>query len=101
MAVLVLFVDLTSVVAISTFALVFTYCITNIAAYKLKNGNTRWRLLPLVALSTCIMLLVFLLFASTQTWLIGIVFLIAGTIYYVFRRGWQKRVLATETNIPQ
>jgi basic amino acid/polyamine antiporter, APA family len=36
MAVLVLFVDLTHVVAISTFALVFNYSITNIAAYKLE-----------------------------------------------------------------
>ena len=40
MAALVLFVDLTQVVAISTFALVFTYVITNIAAYKLKTAAT-------------------------------------------------------------
>ena len=39
MAVLVLFVDLTRVVAISTFALLFNYSITNIAAFKLKNGG--------------------------------------------------------------
>ncbi len=30
-------VDLTQVVAISTFALVFNYSVTNIAAYRLKN----------------------------------------------------------------
>jgi basic amino acid/polyamine antiporter, APA family len=100
MAVLVLFVDLTQVVAISTFALVFTYCVTNVAAYKLKNGNRRWRFLPLVALATCIMLLGFLLFASPQSWIIGVAFLIAGSIYYVIRRRWQKRVLARDNNKP-
>jgi basic amino acid/polyamine antiporter, APA family len=100
MAILVLFVDLTRVVAISTFALVFTYCITNIAAYKLKTGKDRWRFLPMVALATCIMLLIFLLFASPQAWLIGVVFLIAGTIYYVVLRRWQKRVLAHDNNKP-
>ena len=98
MAVLVLFVDLNRVVAVSTFALVLTYCITNISAYKLKNGNQRWRYLPLVALVTCIMLLVFVLFATPEAWFIGVLFVIAGTIYYVVRRHWQKRVLANDTN---
>ncbi len=101
MAVLVLFVDLTQVVAISTFALVFTYCITNIAAYKLKNGSTKRRILPLAALVTCLMLLVFLLFASTQAWIIGVAFLLAGTVYYLILRGVRKRVLADDNNKQQ
>jgi basic amino acid/polyamine antiporter, APA family len=100
MAALVLFVDLTQVVAISTFALVFTYCVTNVAAYKLKNGNRRWRFLPLLALATCIMLLGFLLFASTQSWIIGVAFLFVGAIYYALRCRWQKRVLARDNNKP-
>jgi len=102
MAALVLFVDLTQVVAISTFALVFTYVITNVAAYKLKNGNKNWRILPLAALATCTLLLVFLLFASPQAWIIGVAFLAAGTIYYVLQRRWQrpKKVLAHHTNKP-
>jgi APA family basic amino acid/polyamine antiporter len=100
MAALVLFVDLTQVVAISTFALVFTYCITNVAAYKLKNGKPQWRFLPLVALATCIMLLGFLLFASPQSWVIGVAFLIAGTIYYAALHRWRKKVLARDTNKP-
>lgn len=98
MAALVLFVDLTKVVAISTFALVFTYVITNVAAYKLKNGNTRWRILPLAALATCIMLLCFLLFASPQAWIIGVAFLAAGMSYYAVLRRWRKRVLAHDAN---
>ncbi len=98
MAVLVLFVDLTRVVAISTFALVLNYSITNISAYKLKTDKRKWRFLPLLGLGTCIMLLVFILFASPEAWVIGVAFLVAGSIYYVARRRWQKRVLAHDTN---
>jgi APA family basic amino acid/polyamine antiporter len=99
MAALVLFVDLTRVVAVSTFALVFTYCITNISAYKLGNGNNRrHRFLSLLGLATCLMLLGFVLFASPDAWLAGIVFLFAGVVYYLVRKRMQKRVLANETN---
>jgi len=82
MAVLVLFVDLTGVVAISTFALLFNYSITNIAAFKLKNDHKRRRFMPLVGLATCMLLLVFILFASPLAWLVGVVFLVAGTVYH-------------------
>ena len=96
MSALVLFVDLTQVVAISTFALVFTYCVTNIAAYKLNHDSIKGRFVPLLALATGIMLLVFLLFASPQAWVTGVAFLIAGTIYYAIRRYARKRVLAPD-----
>jgi APA family basic amino acid/polyamine antiporter len=86
MAVLVLFVDLTRVVAISTFALLFNYSITNIAAYKLKSDHKRHKVMPLLGLATCIMLLAFILLASTQAWLIGVVFLVAGAVYYAVRK---------------
>ncbi len=82
MAALVLFVDLKSVIAVSTFALLFNYCITNISAFKLKNGRKFGRLMPLLGLATCILLLVFILFATPEAWLVGVVFLFAGTIYY-------------------
>jgi APA family basic amino acid/polyamine antiporter len=86
MAVLVLFVDLTRVVAISTFALLFNYSITNIAAFKLKSDHKRHKVMPLLGLATCIMLLAFILLASTQAWLIGLVFLVAGAVYYAVRK---------------
>jgi len=85
MAVLVLFVDLKSVVAVSTFALLLNYCVTNIAAFKLKNGNKLWRFMPLLGLATCLLLLAFILFATPEAWLVGVVFLIAGTIYYYLK----------------
>jgi basic amino acid/polyamine antiporter, APA family len=95
MAVLVLFVDLTRVVVVSTFALLFNYCITNIAAFRLKNDDRKWRrAMPLLGLATCLALLTFILFASpatSQAWLIGAVFLLAGTVYYVARGKWRTR----------
>jgi basic amino acid/polyamine antiporter, APA family len=91
MAALVLSVDLTHVVAISTFALLFNYSLTNIAAYKLKNGNKLLsKLMPLLGLATCILLLVFILLASTEAWLVGVLFLIAGTLYYIALK-WMKQ----------
>ena len=88
MAVLVLFVDLNRVVAISTFALVFNYTITNISAFKLKNGNggRLQMFLPLLGLATCIMLLVFILFASPEVWIAGVVFLAIGTGYFLGKK---------------
>jgi basic amino acid/polyamine antiporter, APA family len=95
MAVLVLFVDLTRVVVVSTFALLFNYCITNIAAYKLKSGNKkREKVMPILGFVTCLMLLGFILFASPQTWqawLLGVSFLLAGTLFYYGRKWWRKR----------
>jgi APA family basic amino acid/polyamine antiporter len=91
MAALVLFVDLESVVAVSTFALLFNYCITNISAFKLKNGQKLGRLMALLGLATCIMLLAFILFATPEAWLVGVVFLIAGTIYYYAQRKFKEK----------
>ena len=91
MAALVLFVDLKSVVAVSTFALLFNYCITNISAFKLKNGQKLGRLMALLGLATCIMLLAFILFATPEAWLVGVVFLIAGTIYYYAQRKFKQK----------
>ena len=86
MAVLVLFVDLTRVVAISTFALLFNYSITNIAAFKLKSKRKWHKVIPLLGLATCLMLLVFILLASSVAWAIGVVFLIIGAVYYTARK---------------
>ena len=91
MALLVLFIDLTQVVAISTFALVFNYSITNIAAYKLKNGKKQHKIIPLLGLATCILLLSFILLASTLAWIVGVVFLVVGTLYYVLHKRLKRK----------
>ncbi len=100
MAVLALFVDLTRVVAISTFALLFNYSITNISAYKLTNGNKKQRVLPLLGLATCVLLLTFILFASPEAWVVGVVFLVAGTVYFLMRkRFWSRgKALANDSS---
>jgi basic amino acid/polyamine antiporter, APA family len=80
------FLDLTSVVAVSTFALLFTYCIVNISAFKLKSEHKRSKILPILGLATCLMLLAFIAFTSTQVLLTGIVFLSVGSVYYALRK---------------
>jgi APA family basic amino acid/polyamine antiporter len=91
MAVLVLFVDLTSVVALGTFALLFNYSITNVAAYRLKHQNRRYhRAIHVTALVSCILLLSLVLVEATDSALIGAVILAIGTIYYVAKKRLKK-----------
>ncbi len=91
MAVLVLFVDLTRVVAISTFTLIFNYSITNIAAYKLKVDHQRQRILPIVGLATCILLLVLIFFAAVDSAVVGLAFLAAGAVIYTVRERFKHK----------
>jgi APA family basic amino acid/polyamine antiporter len=87
MALLVLFVDLTQVVAISTFAILFYYAIANTAAFKLKIEHRRYhKVVHALGLITCLVLLVFILFAAPQAWIIGVICLIAGAVYYGVRK---------------
>jgi APA family basic amino acid/polyamine antiporter len=92
MSILVLFVDLTKVVALSTFALLFNYSITNISAYRLKTEHRKYhRVIHLIGLATCILLISFIILASTEAAVIGIIILFAGTIYYLARAKIRKR----------
>ena len=92
MALLVLFFDLTGVVAVSTFGALFYYALTNASALKLRTAKRRYRkLIPIVGLGTCIVLLVFVLFVATQAWIIGGICLIAGAVYYRAKKQVLKR----------
>jgi APA family basic amino acid/polyamine antiporter len=83
MALLVLFVDLTQVVAVSTFAILFYYAIANLAAFKLHSANRRYhKLVHALGLTSCLVFLAFSIFASTQAWIVGIVCLAAGAVAY-------------------
>jgi APA family basic amino acid/polyamine antiporter len=91
MAVLVLFVDLTSVVALSTFALLFYYTITNISAYKLKTETRRYhKAINLIGLATCVLLMAMAIFEATDSAVIGIIFLTLGVIYYQVKKHLKK-----------
>ena len=86
MALLVLFFDLSSVVAVSTFSMLFYYASANVSALRLKTEERRYsKVVPILGVVTCILLLVFVVFASVQSWLIGIVSLLAGIIYYTIK----------------
>jgi APA family basic amino acid/polyamine antiporter len=85
MVALVLFFDLTGVVAVSTFGALFYYAMTNAAALKLKTKGWHHKFYPAVGLCTCIALLAFILFAAPSAWIIGIICLLVGVAYYGLR----------------
>ena len=92
MALLVLFVDLTRVVAVSTFAILFYYAVANVAAFKLKTLNRRYRkVVNALGLSTCLVLLAFVLFAATQAWIIGVICLAVGAVFYAVKKFVPRR----------
>jgi APA family basic amino acid/polyamine antiporter len=92
MALLVLVIDLSRVVAISTFALLFYYSMANISALRLKAKERLYpRLLPILGAAACLGLLVFILFALTQALLIGFAGLAAGIIYYAAKNKFPEK----------
>ena len=87
MTLLVLFIDLTKVVAISTFALLFYYAFANVSALRLKVQNRLYpQSVPILGTAMCLALLIFILFASTEAWIIGVAGLTAGAIYYMAKK---------------
>jgi basic amino acid/polyamine antiporter, APA family len=92
MAALVVLVDLTKVVAVSTFALLFYYGVANVCALRLKSRDRVYpRIVPALGFSTCLGLLVALLFTSPRAWLIGIAGLAGGGIYYAATGGLTRK----------
>ncbi len=99
MTLLVLFVDIARVVAISTFSLVFYYSIANLAALKLKPEQRRYpKFVSVVGLSTCLAMLVFVFFAATQAWIAGIVGLTFGTVYYILKNRFKTKAARRQKN---
>jgi APA family basic amino acid/polyamine antiporter len=92
MALLVLFVDLTQVVAVSTFAILFYYAIANTAALKLETENRQYhKLVHALGLISCLTLFAFSVFASTQAWIVGVACLAAGALCYGIREYAARR----------
>ena len=91
MVLLVLFFDLTNVVAVSTFALLFWYVFANVAAFKLKvEKRLLPRFIPVLGLVTCLSLLAIVFVVAQTAWMVGVAFLAAGTIIYAIRKWRQK-----------
>jgi len=84
MTMLVLFVDLTRVVAVSTFALLFYYTLANTAALKIKNYKRSYpKAVSILGAATCLTFLIITLLVKPEAWITGIATLTAGTIYYL------------------
>jgi amino acid transporter len=92
MVLLVLLADLTSIVVVSTFALLFWYVLVNAAALRLKQQEMkRMGLLPMLGLAACSMLLIVVLFIAPAAWIAGVVCLVIGGIFYGIRTRFQDR----------
>ena len=58
----------------------------------MKTEHRRYhKLVHALGLITCLVLLVFILFASPQAWIIGVICLIAGAVYYGVRKTRSNR----------
>jgi len=87
MTLFALFIDLTKVVAISTFASLFYYAVADYSALRLKAQKRLYpRLFPALGTVSCLALLVFILFESPQAWIIGIAGLTTGAIYHAAKK---------------
>jgi APA family basic amino acid/polyamine antiporter len=94
MALLALFVDLQGVVVVSTFALLFWYVLVNLAAFRLKCEKRvcpRW--LPVLGLSTCLVLLGIVLFVAPFAWEAGVACLFVGVVFYTVKRTLRKKAI--------
>ncbi len=87
MAILVLLIDLEKVVAVSTFSLLFYYGVANAAALKLRPESRLYHpAVPIAGIIATFALLVFVLFASPQGWILGVAGLAVGSAIYIVRR---------------
>jgi APA family basic amino acid/polyamine antiporter len=83
MALLVLLTDLSNVVAVGTFAMLFYYASANVSALRLPKENRLYHnVVPVLGAITCLALLGLVLVISAKAWIIGLASLAAGTIYY-------------------
>ncbi len=84
MTILALSLDLTGVVAVSTFAMLFYYGSANASALRLKAEMRKYpRFLPAVGLGSCALLMVF---AGPSSLGIGALCLIVGVVYYMAKK---------------
>ncbi|MEM4704163.1 MAG: amino acid permease, partial [Candidatus Bathyarchaeia archaeon] len=87
MTVMALFLDISGVVAMGTFALLFYYTLANICALRLKNQKrVHSRLIGVAGAVSCLLLLTVALFVTPQTGVMGFAALAVGTLVYAVKR---------------
>lgn len=90
MSALVLLLDLTRLLAMSTFAMLLYYMVGNASAMRLGGGRLP-RYVPVAGLLTCLFLMSFSLLISLDSFVTGLIILATGGAY--FRIGHKARSL--------
>ena len=89
---LVLFVDVVSVVALSTFTQILYYMMANISAVRLKVEKRQYsRLVPVVGLLMCTALLLASALIAPQAIILGSAGLVVGLVIWAVRAKMEKR----------
>jgi len=80
----ILLADLALVVAVSTFAMLLSYLIANIAAIRIPRERRRYpSWIPGIGAMSCVGLIAFL---SPDSWIIGCIGFATGRVWFVLRR---------------
>lgn len=92
MIVFILIIDIIQIIAVSTFALLFYYIMTNVAAFKIGLQKRSYSLIfPVLGTVTCILLIITLLFISPLSWIMGIIILVIILIVHQIKEKiWKK-----------
>lgn len=84
---LTIFANLTGVVAVSTFALLFYYGLTNIGALRLTPQQRKYpSVVPIAGVLTCVGLLLVSLIETPVTWILGVTALGVGLFFYALEK---------------
>jgi APA family basic amino acid/polyamine antiporter len=87
MAILAIFSNLLQAIALANFGSLLYYLLTNYAALKLEN-RVYPRIIPVLGMTTCLILLLFL---TREAWITGCIVLSTGAAFYYLMKKWQKR----------
>ncbi len=87
MIILIFVSNLSQIVAVSTLASLIYYGIGNFSALRLKHNERIYpQVIPLLGIISCILFAVIVIFKSPEAWIIGIIILLSGFLYFKFGR---------------
>ena len=87
MMILVFVSNLSQIVAVSTLSSLIYYGIGNFSALKLKIEERLYsQIIPLLGIISCALFALIVIFKSPEAWIIGIIILLAGLIFYKLGR---------------
>ncbi len=85
MILMIFFVSLQEVVAVSTFGQLFYYTLANASDVRLRQASGKSLVLPALGTISCLSLLIFIFFTSLYAWIAGLIAAV-GVVYYIFRK---------------